>query len=105
MEVSGDDSISGEKDPGIEWRIGLGNTRGECGVEAGLEGECSKLESRSVDPLGVGSGSRIEVSRWEGVRLDVVFLIKRPAASLGGCFGMRQVTQGDRKVESFEGRG
>ena len=86
MEVSGDDSISGEKDPGIEWRIGLGNTRGECGVEAGLEGECSKLESRSVDPLGVGSGSRIEVSRWEGVRLDVVFFDKATCCVSGRLF-------------------
>ena len=55
--MSGDDSISGEKDPGIEWRIDLGNTRGECEAEAGLEEECSKLELRGIDPLGVGSGS------------------------------------------------
>ena len=91
--------VKGEKEPGIEWRIGLGNTRGECGAETGLGVDRSKRESRGVDPLGVGSGSRIEVSGSEGVCVDDAFLTKRPVESLGGNlvrFGIQLVTQGDR---------
>ena len=90
----------GEKDPGIEWQIGLGNTRGgECGTETGLGVDRSKRESRGVDPLGAGSGSRIEVSGTEGVCVDDAFLTKRPVESLAGNlvrFGIQLVTQGDR---------
>ena len=42
--MSGEDSISGEKDPGIEWRTGLGKTSGECEPAEGLgEGNSTRV--------------------------------------------------------------
>ncbi|KAI9441943.1 hypothetical protein BJY52DRAFT_1229323 [Lactarius psammicola] len=58
-EVSEGESARGEKEPGIECRMGLGNTREERGVE-----EVSELSmgSESVELLEDGSGSRIDGS-------------------------------------------
>jgi hypothetical protein len=53
----------------------------------------SRETERLVDALVLRVGSGLDAG-W----LDTVFLANRPDESLGGCFGMREVTNGDRKV-------
>jgi len=101
MEDSGarsdGDSARGEKAPGKECREGGGNSREGRDTAAKL-GEGSSLggsreTERLVEALVLRVGSGSDVG-W----LDTVFLANRPDESLGGCFGIKVVTKGDRKV-------
>ncbi|KAH9172411.1 hypothetical protein EDB89DRAFT_1906093 [Lactarius sanguifluus] len=92
-EVSEGESARGEKEPGIEWRIGLGKVREGRGVE--VVSEELSIESESVEELGEGSRSRMDGSSGgsEEDEADEVLLRNFPVdGSLGGsldCLGIR----------------
>lgn len=82
--------------------MGDGNTREDWETAARMGDGLSLGVSGGVERLVEASGSRVD-SRLDVDCLDDDFLMNLPDESLG-CFGIREVTRGDRKVGRWGGR-